>query len=579
MQRLANTILSGILGLGLSAALLNCGGSDGPEAKVAPAVEKPAEDVDAKKAAAQAAKVKKAEKLYGKLSLRLEKLPPEKPIDPKWLEGELKKVLKISPDHLGARFSMAALRHIAGDEEGARKEYEAIADANPEFAPASENIAAEMVGAGDIDGARAIYKGFADRDPKNTTSRLGLARLHLAEGQYKPAIELCRKVLQRRGNAIEAFRVLALAYKATGNIPMTELVIGRGLKLDKKDPELHYLLAQLYFERDDLSQGVDKLKEVIAMKPQWLKVRAHFAEIALKYRDFGNASQQYDAILKQSKNHRASMVGLAVSYKGMGRFEQAEKLYKDLLGKNAKDADALWNIAVLYHRHLSKYDDAIKHYKLYEGVAKEGDKKAERVAALVKKVTATKNDLAAQKDRLEREAKKKASIEAACGAVAKGKPAGKLAEAIGNEQERIEVAWQLMVDGQGNLEQGNLEAGEEAVQCAFGIIPDSPNAKTSACAPMKVMWTQLLYQLGRLPDAIKTIDEALVCDPENPDAQLIQQQLVELASQAAAEAEAQAAEAAAAAQAGAGLDAGGPQPAGGAGAAPGGTPVPKGKAK
>ena len=45
---------------------------------------------------------------------------------------------------------------------------------------------------------------------------------------------------------------------------------------------------------------------------------------------------------------------------------------------------------------------------------------------------------------------------------------------------------------------------------------------------MHIMWTQILYQLNKLEDAMTSIKAARKCDPENPDAKLIEQQLQEL---------------------------------------------------
>ena len=85
-----------------------------------------------------------------------------------------------------------------------------------------------------------------------------------------------------------------------------------------------------------------------------------------------------------------------------------------------------------------------------------------------------------------------------------------------------------MVDGQAAMEQGDIPGGEALVKCAFAAVPSTPKAATDVCAPMRVLWTQILYQLGRLQDAVGSIREALQCDPNNPDAQLIDQQLAQI---------------------------------------------------
>ncbi len=479
----------------------------------------------------------KAEEKYQALSKRLGELPTDIAVDPSWLKAELQAVLALNPNHSAAQFNQAVLMERAGDVAGARKVYESIHDSDPGFTPAIENLAALMAESGDGAEASGLYKQVIKKDPATVTARLGLAQLDLNARRYKDAIALCRKALRRKADSVEAFRIMARAYKELKNEPMAKLVIGRGLRVFKHDADLHYILAEILLARGDVVEGVAALKKVIGLKPGWLQVRADLAGIALKYRDFGTAAQQYEAILKKEPTNRAAEVSLAVAYKGLGRFKQAEGLYKKILAKAPKDLDALWNVAVLYHRHLNRYDEATARYKAYADAAPSGDKRKGRVANLLAKVQRIKNDRAAIEARLAKEKKRAAAIDVACAAVREGKSAAhirKIAKKIGSDEERIEVSWQLAVQGQQAIQAGELAPGEDNISCAFALLPNTPQAKTSACAPMKVMWTQILYQLGRLDDAGKAIDEALACDANNPDATLIKQQLQELKAQKAA---------------------------------------------
>lgn len=510
----------------LSAALLcvSCGGS------------KQAASVQAMPSAAVVATLttpagQQAADKFAEVSRELEKLGTDDSVDPVRLGGQLSEILKIDPTFRPARFDQAMLAARDGDTDKTRQVLTELVHEDPNFAPAQENLAADLVKAGDVQRAAEIYKAIIDKSPKNQTSRLALARIYATQKKYNEAIELSRQVLQRQGDAIEAFRVLAESYNAIGNVPMAELIIARGLKVQKEDVALHYLLAQIFLDRDDLPNGVAKLKQVVRMDPKRLVVRAQLAEIAASYRDFGNAAQQYEAILKEQPNLPAVQLDLAVSYKGLGRYDQAEKLYKDVLTTDPKNVNALWNVSVLYHRHLNRYDDAMSILRRFKEAAPATDEKAGQVDALVAEIEKLKNDQAATLAREERERKKREALESACAAVAANKPVD--ATAIGNEQERIEVAWQIMANAQAAIQGGDVPGGEGAVQCAFGILPDSPAAATSACAPMRVMWTQILYQLNRLDDAVASIKLALKCDPNNPDAALIMQQLQDILKQQA----------------------------------------------
>ncbi|MEZ4272652.1 MAG: tetratricopeptide repeat protein [Myxococcota bacterium] len=476
--------------------------------------------------------IEKAEELFAKLSEEVSSAPQDSSIDPDWLKSKYQEVLALNPDHLPARFSLAVLEEQAGRTEAALEQYRQINKDDPGFAPAAENLASYWVLEGDIPRATSLYKQIIERDPKNLTSRLSLARLLSQEGEYTKAIELCRQVLQRKADAAEAFRILAKSYKSIGNMPMAELVIGRGLKVNKDDVELHHLMAEILWSVMTW-QGVSKLKEVVRMDPKNVSVRAELAAIALKYLDYGNAAQQYEAIAKQKPDDRATQVGLAVSYKGLGRYDQAEKIYQQLLRKDKDDLDALWNLAVLYHHNLSRYDEASKYYREYKSAAPRDDKKAAEVNQMVAEIEKAKSNQAAEQARLERDRKRQEAVDAVCSKVAGGGNAAAEIAGLGGEQERNDIAWQLFTNGQGLMQTGDLPGGEVQIECALAVIPDTPQAKAGTCAPMYVLWTQILYQLNRLNEASSAIDKALVCDPSNPDAGLIRQQLDEITAQGA----------------------------------------------
>lgn len=468
---------------------------------------------------------------FSELSKQLDQLDDGDALDPAWMRGQLQEILALDPEHPSARFNLAVLMEQAGEVAAADKVYAEIADDNDEFAPAAENVAASWVQRGDVERAESIYRRVIEADPRNVTSRLGLARILLSRKKYREAIRLCRRALQRQADAIEAFRVLAAAYHATGNIPMAQLIVARGLKIEEKDAELHYLLGQIFLKKGDLEAGVNKLKEVIRYRPDWFKVRAQLADIAMSYRDFGSAAQQYEAILKNSNGATQAgvKVALAVSYKGLGRYDQAASLYQEVLTQQPDNFEATWNTALLYHHHLNRFDEAIALYRQATTLAPNEKEYGAKAQTMIEDVQRQKSDLAALRAREERERRRQSALKAACSAVAKGRKAK--ADAIGNEQEIVEVAWQLMVDAQTLIQQGDVSGGEGKVKCAFGILPNTPQTNTSACAPMHVMWTQILYQLGRLDDALVDIRAALKCDPNNPDAQLIEQQLLELIAQ------------------------------------------------
>ena len=528
--------------IGLLALLaVACGG---PETSTGPALPgEPSGSEPAARAAPAAAEgpEARAAKRFDKLAKDLEGLGKERPVDARWLEGELEAVLALDPAHPAARFNLAVLgAQNGGSAEQACQAYEAILDDAPGFTPAAENLAFCYIDSGEVDDATEIYREQIEKDPKALTSRLAMARILMRRGQHKPAIQLCRKVLQRKADAVEAFRVLAHSYRAMNDPSMAELIIGRGLKIEPDDVELHYLTAKLLLDRGELSAGINKLKHVISLKPKWLKARAELADILIGFNDWGNAAPHFEAITKEAPADRAAQLGLAVCYKGMGRYEDADQIFGRLLQKDPDDADALWNQAMLYWHNLRRYDEAISLLIKFESNAPSGDRDAARVPKLRKRIEREKRDVEARRAREEKERKRAQAIAAACDAVATGRPPK--AGAIGSDEERIKAAWDLLlVTAVTKLQEGDIAGGKNAAECSLAIVPTSAGPGKVACAQLRVNWVQLQDQAGLLTTAggfraaRKTIGEALACDPENPDAQVFFEQLGTLIEQMEAE--------------------------------------------
>lgn len=464
-----------------------------------------------------------AEDKFSRLSASIDSMAQGDPVDASWLERELKEVLRLAPRHPQARFNLAKIQELKGEIAGARAVYAELHQDDPAFAPAAEEVARQYLADGDLERAVELYRRNVEKDAKNLTSRLALARIFLEQGSRAKSIKLCREVLQRDAKSVEAFRVLAQSFYENQNLPMAELVVGRGLKIHPRDTQLQYTLAQVLFAGGDLVGGVSKLKEVIALDPKGLRARAELAGIAFEYRDYANAAQQYEAIVKEGTASKSVRLALAVSYSGMGRSDQAETLFRELLTQKSDDIDVQWNFANLLYRR-GEYAGAIG--LLTEVKKADEPKLSEQAATLLDKVRREKDDAAAQAERRAREEARSKAISAACGAVASKRPIN--AEAIGNVQERVEAAWQLIVEAQQLFQAGKGTEGESRILCAFGILPDNEGVRKEACAPMRVTWTQMLFELGRVEDALENTREGLKCDAENPELLLIEQQLLEI---------------------------------------------------
>jgi len=179
-----------------------------------------------------------------------------------------------------------------------------------------------------------------------------MARILLTERAYDEAIELCRQVLQRRADAIEAFRIMAAAYEARGNTPDGRSSSrARGLKVDKEDREAPLPLGTDSPRPRQPRRRRRQAQGRGAHRSNWLKVRAQLAENLHEVPRF----RQRRAAVRGDLEGGAAKTSRRKSpwrwpTKASAANEQAEKIYQGILAKAPDNLDALWNVAVLYHR-------------------------------------------------------------------------------------------------------------------------------------------------------------------------------------------------------------------------------------
>ncbi|RYF11853.1 MAG: tetratricopeptide repeat protein, partial [Deltaproteobacteria bacterium] len=179
-----------------------------------------------------------AQEKFTAFSKEIERVGQDESVDAGHLQRELQAIVEVQPTSCAARFNLTVLMEHAGDANAARLSLERLQAEDEGCVPARENLAALAYAAGDTAGAMQTYEKIVAQYPKNVTSRLALARLLVGQSKYEEAMKLCRQVLQREADAIEAFRILGRAYLALGQLPMADLVLSRGLRAAKQDAEL-----------------------------------------------------------------------------------------------------------------------------------------------------------------------------------------------------------------------------------------------------------------------------------------------------------------------------------------------------
>ena len=89
----------------------------------------------------------------------------------------------------------------------------------------------------------------------------------------------------------------------------------------------------------------------------------------MKYGDAETAYERFAMVLSQDPDNLLARIGLAISLRGLGRFEDSEREYMAVLQKDPNNALATFNLAVLHYDHMNKKVEAKRNFRKYLSLA------------------------------------------------------------------------------------------------------------------------------------------------------------------------------------------------------------------
>lgn len=115
------------------------------------------------------------------------------------------------------------------------------------------------------------------------------------KGDYKQAIETINMavLLSPRASTVLVYRGKLYFYRGNAGKALEDLV--NAIKLDRKNPEAHFVMALIKQEQGDLEQAIDELNLVIRERPGWVKA---YLNRQVAYRRLGQKHKAKEDIMK-----------------------------------------------------------------------------------------------------------------------------------------------------------------------------------------------------------------------------------------------------------------------------------------
>lgn len=273
-------------------------------------------------------------------------------------EKEFRTVLRVDPSNRDANYNLGLLLMSKRSPAEAIPHFERVRPAN--IATRFNLIRAYLASNRTAEGLRmAAELSEENRDDVQLHFTLGV--LLAAEKQYKPAQLELEKADALQPGTFEILYNLGQAYLRDGEYSKADLVLNRALKLKPESPETLYLLAQAYSNESRPLDALDLLVRAHKIAPDNTDVIFLMARVSMSQNYYEDAIPLLESGLAIAPQRADLMAALGESYFMAGKVDKAIEEFQRLI---AIDPSARSYVFLgISYRHLGRFDEAKKYFE------------------------------------------------------------------------------------------------------------------------------------------------------------------------------------------------------------------------
>ena len=273
-------------------------------------------------------------------------------------EKEFRTVLSLDPAHSEGNYNLSLVL-LAKDSPAQAIAY--LQKVRPQNLASRSNLVRAYLRAGrTAEGLRAAADLSAtNKDDVQLHFTLGV--LLASEKQYKAAQLELEKANALKPETFEILFNLGQAYLRSGERSKAELALNRAIKLQPDSPEALCQLAQVYFDQKKSVDALDLLVRAHKVAPTNTDVIFLLARVSMSQNYFEDAIPLLESGLKIDPQRSDLQAALGESYFMSGKTERAIEEFKTLI---ALDPSARSYVFMgLSYRHLGRFEEARKYFE------------------------------------------------------------------------------------------------------------------------------------------------------------------------------------------------------------------------
>lgn len=277
---------------------------------------------------------------------------------PDLAEKEFKTVLKTAPADRDANYNLGLLLLAKGSPLASIPYFQRV---HPQNLETRFNLVRAYLAAGKITEASQLAHQLSISHKQDVQVHFTLGLLLASAKQYKPAQRELEQANALQPETFEILHNLGQAYLRGHDYANAELTLNRALKLKPDSPETLYLLAQVY---SDQSRPVDALELLVRARklaPDNPDVIFLMARISMTQNYFEDAIPLLESGIKIAPQRADLHAALGESYFMSGKAEKAIDEFKTMIA--IEPSARSYTFMGLSYRHLGRFDEALKYFQ------------------------------------------------------------------------------------------------------------------------------------------------------------------------------------------------------------------------
>jgi tetratricopeptide (TPR) repeat protein len=273
-------------------------------------------------------------------------------------EKELRSVLQLDPTNRDGNYNLGLLLMARGSPAEAIPHLQRVRPSNIET---RFNLTRAYLRAGRPAEGLKMANDLSSQNKDDVRLHFTLGVLLASEKQYRTAEIELEKANALQPETLEILYNLGQTYLRNGKYTKAEPVLNRALKLKSDSPEVLYLLAQVAYEQNRPVDALDLLARAHKLAPKNSDIIFLLARVSMSQNYFEDAIPLLEGGVKDAPQRADLRAALGESYFMAGRAEKAIEVFKGLIELDPSARS--YAFLGLSYRHLGRFQEAGKYFQ------------------------------------------------------------------------------------------------------------------------------------------------------------------------------------------------------------------------